>query len=82
MLGREDAAVAKTCLHTHDTPDEYREESVHSKSNVQGLPGGPLVGNPPANIGAAAAGHGFNSWFGKIPHAMEQLSPCSPTPEH
>ena len=22
-------------------------------------------------------GHGFNSWFGRIPRAVEQLSPCA-----
>ena len=26
-------------------------------------------------------GHGFDPWFGKIPHAMEQLSPCATTTE-
>ena len=23
--------------------------------------------------------HGFEPWFGKIPHAVEQLGPCAPT---
>ena len=26
-------------------------------------------------------GYGFNPWSGKIPHAMEQLSPCATTTE-
>ena len=26
-------------------------------------------------------GHGFNPWSGKIPHAEEQLSPCTTTTE-
>ena len=26
-------------------------------------------------------GHGFDPWLGKIPHAMEQLSPCATTTE-
>ena len=26
-------------------------------------------------------GHGFEPWSGKIPHAMEQLSPCATTTE-
>ena len=26
-------------------------------------------------------GHGFEPWFGKIPHAVEQLSPCTTTTE-
>ena len=35
------------------------------------FPGGAVVKNPPAN----AAGHGFDPWSRKIPHATEQLSP-------
>ena len=26
-------------------------------------------------------GHGFEPWSGKIPHAAEQLSPCTTTTE-
>ena len=26
-------------------------------------------------------GHGFDPWSGKIPHAVEQLSPCAKTTE-
>ena len=26
-------------------------------------------------------GHGFDTWSGKIPHAAEQLSPCTTTTE-
>ena len=40
------------------------------------FPGGVAVKNPSAN-----AGHRFNPWSGKIPHAMEQLSPCATTTE-
>ena len=29
----------------------------------------------------ASAGDSFNPWFGKIPHALEQLSPCATTTE-
>ena len=39
--------------------------------NFRGFPGGAVVENLPAN----AAGHGFEPWSGKIPHAAEQLSP-------
>ena len=39
------------------------------------FPGGTVVKNPPANAG----GHGFKPWSGKIPHAAEQLSPCTTT---
>ena len=35
--------------------------------------GGPVVENPPTNT----EGHGFDPWPWKIPHAAEQLSPCT-----
>ena len=35
-----------------------------------------MVKNPPAN-----AGHRFELWSGKIPHATEQLSPRATTTE-
>ena len=38
-------------------------------------PGGPVVKNPPAR------GHGFNPQSGKIPHAVELLSPCATATE-
>ena len=41
------------------------------------FPGGAVVKNPPAN----ARGHGVEPWSGKIPHAAEQLSPCTTTTE-
>ena len=41
------------------------------KMILLGFPGGAVVKNPPADAG----GHGFKLWSGKIPHAMEQLSP-------
>ena len=40
-------------------------------------PGGSVDKNLPANAG----GHGFDPWFGKIPRAKEQLSPCAVTTE-
>ena len=39
-------------------------------------PGGSVVKNLPAN-----AGDEFDPWWGKIPHALEQLSQCSTTIE-
>ena len=41
------------------------------------FPGGAVVKNPPANAG----GHWFKPWSRKIPHAVEQLSPCATTTE-
>ena len=49
-------------------------EKIFSKlSERRGFPGGAVVKNPPANAG----GHSFEPWSGKIPHAVEQLSPCA-----
>ena len=42
------------------------------KNYFRDFPGGAVVKNPPA----IAGGHEFDPWSGKIPHAMEQLSPC------
>ena len=41
------------------------------------FPGGTVVKNPPANAGDT----GLSPWSGKIPHAVEQLSPCITTTE-
>jgi len=46
------------------------------KSQALGFPGGSVVKNPPAN-----AGDSFNPWSRKIPHAIEQISPCTTTTE-
>ena len=40
------------------------------KTRHRGFPGGAVVKNPPANVE-------FNPWPRKIPHAAEQLSPCT-----
>ena len=42
------------------------------KEHHKGFPGGAVVKNPPANAGDMG---------GKIPHAVEQLSPCTATTE-
>ena len=47
----------------------------HLKPWSWGFPGGQVVKNPPAR------GHRFDSWSGKIPHAVCQLSPCCRTTE-
>ena len=49
---------------------------LNNNSQKSDFPGGPVVENPPANTG----GHGFDPWSGKIPHAAEQLSPCTQLP--
>jgi len=41
----------------------------------EGLPGGPIVMNPPYNDGDAGSTPG---WGTKIPHAMEELIPPQP----
>ena len=47
-----------------------------SEKGVSGFPGGAVLKNLPAN-----AGDRFEPWSGKIPHAVEQLSPCTTTTE-
>ena len=45
---------------------------------LQGLPGGPVVKNPPSNAGDAGS---IAAWGTKIPHATGQLSPRATTTE-
>ena len=47
------------------------------KENDRDFPGGTVDKAPPANAG----GHRVNPWSGKIPRAMEQLSPCTTATE-
>ena len=45
----------------------------------------PIWGFPGGTVGKQSAcqfrGHRFNPWSGKIPHPVEQLSPCGTTTE-
>ena len=52
-------------------------ENKNIIKKARDFPGGAVVKNPPAN----GRGHGFKPWSGKVPHAMEQLSPCATTTE-
>ena len=52
-------------------------KKIIKKEKKRGFLGGAVVKNPPAN----AAGHGFDPWSRKIPHAAEQLSLCATTTE-
>ena len=45
--------------------------------NIQGFTGGPVVKSPPCITGATISIPRLK----KIPHAVEQLSPCAATPE-
>ena len=47
------------------------------KSTLGDFPGSAVVKNPPANAGDTRS----IPWSGKIPHAVEQLSPCATTTE-
>ena len=47
------------------------------KQWARGFPGGAVLENPPANAGDIR----FHPWSGKIPHAAEQLSPCTTSTE-
>ena len=55
-------------------PEKKRE---NKKASLKDFPGGAVVDSPPANAG----GPGFEPWSGRIPHAVEQLSPCATTTE-
>ena len=50
------------------------ETKEQSKWN---FPGGVVVKNPPANAGDTGSSPGL----GRLPHAVEQLSPCATTTE-
>ena len=50
---------------------------LKSKSIHRDFPGGSVVKNPPANAGDT----GLIPWSRKIPHATQQLSPCTTTTE-
>ena len=47
------------------------------RNRIKDFPGGAVVKNSPASAGEP----GFEPWSGKIPHAVEQLSPCATTTE-
>ena len=47
-----------------------------NKNKILGFPGGPVVKN-----GLAMQGTLFHLWSQKIPHALQQLSPCATTTE-
>ena len=47
-----------------------------SKTGTGGFPGGAVD-----KICLPMRGHGFDLWSRKIPHAVEQLSPCATTIE-
>ena len=51
----------------------FKSARAKTKQN-RNFPGGPVVKNPPGNIGDTGS-----IWPGKLPHATEQLSPCART---
>ena len=52
--------------------------SNYKNSRDQDVPGGPVVKKPPYNTGDASL---IPGWGTKIPHSVEQLSPCVATTE-
>ena len=83
------AGVAENCLHTHTHTHTHHTQwepvqlGAHcSLSTVRTKATGGL---PWWRSGWESAcqcrGHGFEPWSGKIPHAAEQLSPCTTTTE-
>ena len=57
-------------------PWVYTSNQVLSEVTALGFPGGSVVKNLPASEGDTGS---TPPWSGKIPHAMEQLSPCATT---
>ena len=53
-----------------------RETFLTQETKVRGFLGGPVVKNSPSNAGDAGSIPGRGT---KIPHATEQLSPCTTT---
>ena len=54
--------------------DKYNQEV-----KIRDFPGVPVVKNPPSNAGDAGS---IPGWGTKSPHAIEQLSLCTPTESH
>ena len=57
--------------------EDLRGKHKSDKGPFEGFPGGSVVNNPPCQCRR----HKFNPWSGKIPRAMEQISPCTTTME-
>ena len=74
-------SFSSSCLTFHLslclTLNPDKAQFLFFKRHSVGFPGGPVVKNLPANAG----GHGFDPWSRKIPHGVDQLSPCSTTRE-
>ena len=67
-----------------------RNFEERSERWTEDVPGGPAVKNPPVGLSrwfsgwestCQCRGYGFDPWSGKIPHAVEQLSPWATTTE-
>ena len=80
-----DVALVRNSLSRFPSPICCRHnEVIKSASKLRprhlDFPGGPVVKNPPANVGSMWR-HGFDRWSRKIPHAERQLSLCVTTTE-
>ena len=56
----------------------WKLTKLDKKCNLRDFPGGAVVKNLPAS---AEDTRSFDPWSRKIPHAAEQLSPCTTTTE-
>ena len=56
----------------------YCTRCSYHKGFSKDFPGGPAVKNLPAKVGDTGS---IRGWGSKIPHATEQLSPCTTTAE-
>ena len=76
---------SQTCCFVISSMTAGAQGSLHGESDVDAFkkdywdfPGGAVVKNPLANAGDMGLIH---PWSRKIPHAAEQLSPCSTATE-
>ena len=73
--GREDSETEQRQLfgRTEKLGSSWVDKGLVKREFSLGFPGGAAVKNPPTNAGDT----GSSPWSGKIPHAAEQLSPCT-----
>ena len=64
-------------MNPNRTAPKHIIKMVNVEERIIRLPGGPVVKNLPANAGD----NRFNSWSGRIPYAMGQISLCAATAE-
>ena len=87
LFGQPNAIYLPVCFpypgnpkHTIGVFLEYivAEKKLKKKKVKEDFPGGPVIKHLPCNAGDVGL---IPGWGTRIPHAVEQLSPCAPTTE-